>query len=200
MPNSPHSCQPLKYHENWWDFQNDPGNMAQFKKMAERFEHFGETADDIVSEWKSKESFIKSYQHAGPSLNLQAWCRNGLKWTSIKLYRERYGRGGRRPGTPKGAGAFPPVDPSDPRGTPDTELQTQQMQERLHRAVAELPPVQCRIIHGRYFDVPRKSYEQLSDELQIPVYQVKKEEYKALKKMNAAMRPFVDDPDDGSVA
>jgi RNA polymerase sigma factor (sigma-70 family) len=193
MPHSPLGYLLLNAYPGWWDFHNDPTNSAELKKMAEPFAHMiGEQADEIVSEYKCDNYYKTEYENDPPPwISLRAWCRNGLKWTSIKLYRERYGRSGRRPGTPKGAGAFPPVDPSDPRITPDTELERQQLHEKLERAFAQLSPVQRRIIEGRYFSVPKATYKQLSDELQISEYQVKQEEKEALKTIEAEMRPFV---------
>lgn len=202
MPHSPLGYQPLNDKEDWWKFHTDPTNSAELKRMAEFFSHMIRVkADEIVSEYQCNMNYKTRYETWDPPRhNLRGWCFNGLRWTAIDLYRERYGRSGRRPGTPKNAGAFPPVDPSDPRITPDTELERQQLHEKLERAIAQLSPVQRRVIEGRYFSVPKATYKQLSDELQISVYQVKEEEYKARKKIKSAMRPFVDDPDAGSVA
>ena len=193
MPHSPLGYQPLNYKEDWWKFHADLTNSAELKRMAEPFAHMiGEQADEIVLEYQSNIYFKTQYETCPPPLvYLRAWCRKGLKWTSAEMYRRRYGRPGRRPGTPKGAGAFPPVEPSDPRVTPDTELERQQLHEKLERAVAQLSPVQRRIIEGRYFGVSKATYKQLSDELQISEYQVKQEEKEALKTIEAEMRPFV---------
>jgi RNA polymerase sigma factor (sigma-70 family) len=173
---------PLEYYPNFDHFNCHPANDAELKKMARRYESNDVPGDDIRQEFSADASVRRDYEllEFRNEGQLASWVNTRLSWIATKLLRKSIGRG-LPPGKAKNPTRLPsgPTNKSGPNWDPAANntrpnviVETHELLDRLTKAVDCLSAEQRHVVVGRIIE--KKSWKKLSEELKLPVDQVKR--------------------------
>ena len=156
-------------------------------RLAQRMTGSPQDAEDVV-----QETFLKAYKQLGrfeSRANFGTWLHRIAVNCSIDLIRSRAHREtGHEPDDLEQFGAT--VERGDAAGTsPERLMLSAQVQERVQNAMASLSSMERAAFVLRHFE--GESIEEISKALGLKTNAAKHSVFRAVKKMRAALEPFV---------
>ena len=141
-----------------------------FRLLGERAE-----AEDVVQEamiklWERREELATIK-------NVEGWCIRIVRNHGIDRYRSRKRR--------SSSGLEQAAELADPTPDPSAQLQTRDMQTRIHRLIQQLPEQRRMVIQLREID--GMSYREIADQLKISLDQVRTDIHRGRVALRAAL-------------
>lgn len=141
-----------------------------FRLLGERSEAEDAVQEAMIKLWERREE-LTSVQ------NVEGWCVRVVRNQSIDRYRSRKRR--------STAGLDQAAELVETTPNPAAQLQTRDMQERIHRLIQGLPEQRRMVLQLR--EIEGLSYQEIADQLRISLDQVRTDIHRGRQALRKAL-------------